>query len=98
MKAGTSYGSNVQYLPLQAADVIAHEIMRIARNRPNTRGINLNDDPDAWIINRLRKQRGALWFVELLAKTPLEMELNGKAWVPHGWPSYRFLGPSEDAV
>jgi hypothetical protein len=89
-----TYGSNVQYIPLQAVDVIAHELMRFGRANRNMRGVANTNDPDAWILDRLKRQRGSLWFPQFLLKDQLEMELDGRAWVPHGAPSYRFFSSS----
>lgn len=87
----TSYGFNVDHKPLQAADVIAHEIMSFTRRNPDMSFIATNADTGSPILERLK--RCGLSFVICLSKPMLEAELDGSAWVP-GFPSgYRFAPP-----
>lgn len=87
-KIVTSYGSNINFLPLQAADVVAHEIMRRARAAPSDQHIIRSE---SWILKRLSKAMPFL--VMNFTKQLLEMELDGRAFVPGQWPGYRFVPP-----
>jgi hypothetical protein len=86
-----TYGSNVDYVPLQAADVVAHELMSFARTNPDMRFVATNRDSNRWIIDRLKGQFP--WFAQCYTKEWIEMELNGRAWVPGHWPGFRFVAP-----
>lgn len=90
-KVTITYGSNVDYMPLQAADVVAHEIMRFVSANPTMRGVAVTDNPDAWILDRLRKQKSSAWLGMNYSKEIIEMEMDGRAWVPGHWPGYRFV-------
>jgi hypothetical protein len=90
----TAYGSCLEYVPLQAADVIAHEIMRFARSNPDMHFIASNRDTGSFILERLKKS--GVMLVLCLDKTILEMEMDGRAFVP-GYPhGYRFVPPVRD--
>lgn len=75
-----SYGSCIEYVPLQAADIVALEILQAARS---------GGKQPSWILDKL--QKGKFWFVTNLSKDLLEMELNGQAWEPGYKPGYRYL-------
>jgi hypothetical protein len=87
----TSYGSNVRFIPLQAADVAANELMNFARAHPDMPTIAINHGTDSWILERLKAR--SPWMVMCYSKPILEMELDGRAWVPGQWPGYRFVRP-----
>lgn len=85
----TAYGSNLDYVPLQAADVIAHEIMRFARQHPAMKFVATNVSTGSVILDRLKMYGPSL--VMCLSKRMLEAELDGSAWVPGHPHGYRFI-------
>jgi hypothetical protein len=85
----TTYGSNIEYKPLQAADVVAHEAMTFARRNPGMGIIATNVDSGSWIIERLKGK--TLFLVEFLSEPFLEIELSGKAFMPGFYPEYHFI-------
>jgi hypothetical protein len=87
-KISITYGSNIDYKPLQAADVVAHEAMQFARRHPHSI-ISSNGDSGSWIIERLKDKM--LFMIEFLAQPFLEMELNGHAFVPGFYPHFKFV-------
>jgi hypothetical protein len=93
-KIVTSYGSNRVYLPLQAADVIAREIMGYARRSANNHFL-IQGQLGSFILDRL--YRSGPMMVVCLQKEMLEMELDGRAWVPGHPHGYRFVPPVPDA-
>lgn len=74
-----TYGSNIDHMPLQAADIVAHEIMRFVNANPTMRGVAVTDQPDAWILDRLRKQKHSNWLVLNYSKDMIEWEMDGRA-------------------
>lgn len=93
-KVVTSYGSNIDYVPLQAADVIAHEVMRFARSNPDIPFIATNRQSSSWILDRLKGRFP--WMMVCYQKSFLEMELDGRAFEPAHWPGFRFGAPPPD--
>lgn len=87
----TTYGSNLNYPPLQAADVVAHELMRHARRNPTLLFVPTNIESGSYILDRLKDRMP--WPVSCFSKEMLEWALDGRAWVPGQWPGFRFLGP-----
>jgi hypothetical protein len=88
-KVTTIYGSNVDYVPLQAADVVAHEIMRFSRENPEKQFTGVG----SWIAEKLNNRMP--WMIACFTKQWLEMELDGRAFVPGQWPGYHFVRPPE---
>jgi hypothetical protein len=89
-KITTTYGSNVDYVPLQAADVVAHELMRFSRANPRVPHAPKSGS-GSWILDRLKTD--CVWFEMCYSKEILEWELDGRAWVPGHWPGFRFVAP-----
>ena len=94
-KISTTYGSNVDYRPLQAADVAAHELMRFARGHPDLPHVPTSH-PVGHILDRLKEPENGLMMFWCLNKRFLEMELNGWAFDPDHWPGYRYLPPLDE--
>jgi hypothetical protein len=88
-------GSNLTYLPLQAADVVAHEVMRYATTHPTIPFIPSNQPTGSWILDRLRAS--SLFLVECLTADMLRMELDGSAFVAGNEPGFRFIPRSGGA-
>ena len=87
-----AYGSSVDYVPIQAADVLAYEVMRSARARgPDWAGIGAYIPPHEQIAARLFKA-GPLTAM-LHIRPALEMEADGRAFVPDNLPGYHYLPP-----
>jgi hypothetical protein len=87
----TSYGSNVDYVPLQAVDVVAHELMRFVRRNPGVDFVPTNVSSGSEILDKLIGCGMPLF--ECLSREALEPELDGSAWVPGIPHGFRF-GPS----
>jgi hypothetical protein len=86
-----AYGSCIDFKPLQAADVVAHELVRFARAHPGELFVATNVSTGSFILDRL-KIAGAMT-VTCLSKPILEMELDGRAFVPGHPHGYRFGPP-----
>lgn len=88
-KVVTSYGSGLEFMPLQAADVVAHELMQYARKNRGIPVVATNLPSGSWILDRLKS--AFPWLVMNYRKDFLKMELDGRAFVPGHWPGYHFV-------
>ncbi len=84
----TSYGSNIQYKPLQAADVVAHEAVRYARSNPTMPFVPTNRNLGGYIVDRLKN---SCWVrLGFYQRWMIDTEMSGKAFPPDSSPAYRF--------
>lgn len=87
-KVITSYGSNVDYVPLQAADVVAHEFMRYGSGSPPAPFVPTNHPTGSWILDRLVPKFP--WFTQCFDKKWLEAELSGRLFPKDQPPGFGF--------
>lgn len=83
-------GWSTQHIPLQAADVVAHELMSFARRHPEMPTIAINYQTGSWILERLKGQFP--WIVWCPSKDLLDAEVSGKAFPRGNEPGYNFTG------
>lgn len=88
-------GSNRKYVPLQAADVVAHEVMRYATTHPAMQVVLSNEPSGSQILDRLKAT--SLFLVECINARKLQWELDGSAFVPGNDPGFRFISRSGNA-
>jgi hypothetical protein len=85
----TSYGSCVEFKPLQAADVIAHESMSYFRlNDPPF--IPTNQSTSSWILNRLKS--AFPFMAQLVSLEQVRAEIQGNFYEGF-WPGFHYGKP-----
>jgi hypothetical protein len=91
----TAYGSDLAYMPIQAADVLAYETMLTVRSRGANEhpvlGAHVPLENSSILFRRIREACPGSLMPHI--KNILEMEANGRAYVKGSEPGLHFLPP-----